>query len=300
MIELNAEQAVARYEAIRDRLPEATFGQASTRVADLSHLMDRFDVWLLDAFGVLNVGDSVLPHALERVSALQAAGKKVMVLTNSARDPASASLQKYRAFGYDFTAENVVSSRDALIAELPGYPGLRWGVMGKDGADLSDLQADADLLADDPAAFESAEGFLLLSSKDWTAERQALLVSALKSRPRPVLVGNPDLVAPREKGFSLEPGFFAHDLADATGLAPGFFGKPFDNVFQMALTRAGIGEDRSRVVMVGDTLHTDVLGGAAAGVSTALITGHGLLTGLDVDGHIAASGICPDFIVERT
>jgi ribonucleotide monophosphatase NagD (HAD superfamily) len=49
--------------------------------------------------------------------------------------------------------------------------------------------------------------------------------------------------------------------------------------------------------MVGDTLHTDILGGAQAGFATALVTGYGSLTGLDVTDAIAQAGLSPDFIV---
>ena len=52
--------------------------------------------------------------------------------------------------------------------------------------------------------------------------------------------------------------------------------------------------------MVGDTLHTDVLGGAAAGWRTVLVTGLGLVRELDVEAAIRESGIRPDFIVETT
>ena len=49
--------------------------------------------------------------------------------------------------------------------------------------------------------------------------------------------------------------------------------------------------------MVGDTLHTDILGGAAAGLHTALVTGFGALLGLDVDTAIRKAGIVPDIIL---
>jgi ribonucleotide monophosphatase NagD (HAD superfamily) len=52
--------------------------------------------------------------------------------------------------------------------------------------------------------------------------------------------------------------------------------------------------------MVGDTLHTDVLGGAAAGIGTILITDHGLFKGFDVAPYITQSGIQPDWIVSTT
>jgi len=55
-----------------------------------------------------------------------------------------------------------------------------------------------------------------------------------------------------------------------------------------------------RLAMVGDTLHTDVLGGAAAGCRSVLVTGHGLFAGMAVAPLIAQSGLVPDFIVPTT
>ena len=53
----------------------------------------------------------------------------------------------------------------------------------------------------------------------------------------------------------------------------------------------------SRICMIGDTLHTDILGAAAAGWKTALATAHGLLKGTDPTLPIARSGIVPDHIL---
>jgi ribonucleotide monophosphatase NagD (HAD superfamily) len=52
--------------------------------------------------------------------------------------------------------------------------------------------------------------------------------------------------------------------------------------------------------MVGDTLHTDILGGAAAGFKTILVTDYGLFRGHPIAPYIAASKIVPDFIVATT
>ena len=49
--------------------------------------------------------------------------------------------------------------------------------------------------------------------------------------------------------------------------------------------------------MVGDTLHTDVLGGAAYGVKTVLVTDHGLFAGYDYAKFIRQTQIIPDFII---
>jgi glycerol 3-phosphatase-2 len=105
-------------------------------------------------------------------------------------------------------------------------------------------------------------------------------------------------VAPRENGFSTEPGSYAHKLGDATGIEPLFFGKPFQNIFDLAFYRLGR-FDPDRTVMVGDSLHTDILGGQAAGIKTALISGYGFLAGHDVDPYIQSSGIQPDYILDQ-
>ena len=49
--------------------------------------------------------------------------------------------------------------------------------------------------------------------------------------------------------------------------------------------------------MVGDTLHTDILGGAAAGIKTILVTAHGLYKGQDITPYLDTSKIIPDYII---
>ncbi len=119
-------------------------------------------------------------------------------------------------------------------------------------------------------------------------------------RPRPVLVGNPDLVAPREDGFTAEPGLFAHEVADETGIMPEFYGKPFADVFRMAAERIDPAVPAHRIAMVGDTLHTDVLGGAAIGWRTVLVMDHGLMQAAKPDRLGEITDIRPDFVADTT
>jgi len=289
--------AFDQYELARGGMPRARFPERSELVGNLGDLAERFDVFLLDAFGVMNVGNTPVPGATGRVAALQAAGKQVMVLTNGASFPTSVSLAKYRRWGFDFTRSDVVSSRDALAAHLNRMPRLRWAGMAPQDPVFDGLGVEFDLLQDDPETYDRAEGFLLVGTQSWSDSRQALLVASLRSNPRPVLVGNPDLVAPYEHGFNLQPGLYAHWLARDSGIKPQFMGKPFGGIFDIARQRI---PDNARVLMVGDTLHTDILGGAAAGFSTLLIEDHGLFKGKDVSGYIERSGIRPDFIAPTT
>lgn len=297
---IGTDWAFERYEAVRARLPQADFSAQSLIAPDLGAVIDRYDAFVLDAFGVLNVGDTPIPGAVARMAQMRAMGKRLVVLTNAASYPRTVALEKYRRLGFDFTADEVVSSRDVAASRLDALaPGAVWAALAAPGDTFADIPARVIDLLDTPGAHQAADGFLLLSQSRWTPLVQRQLAQALAHRPRPLVVANPDIVAPREDGLTLEPGAFAHDLADRLGIVPHWFGKPFGEAFADARARlAGIAPDR--IAMVGDTLHTDVLGGKAAELRAILVTDHGLFAGRDVAPYIARSGLRPDVIVATT
>ncbi len=296
---MNVHTAFEAYESVRHRLPSIQRSAACQTVDNLGVISHLFDAFLLDAFGVLNLGETAIPGAPERVAGLQRQGKRVLVVSNAASLPRSDLRRKYAQLGFDFAPEDVVTSRMATLEALRFEPERHWGLMLPNDVGHHDIDhINFSYLADDPALYDDVEGILLLGSGAWNEDRQVLLENALQRNPRPVLVGNPDIVAPREYGFSIEPGYYAHRLADRTGIEPTFFGKPFLNVFELARVRTS-GADPARILMVGDSLHTDILGGQAAGLKTALITEFGFFGGLSPIGPIRTSGIQPDYLLRR-
>ena len=292
-------EAFAAYEQVRHRLPSVQRQAACQRLPNLDALVDMFDVFLLDAFGVLNIGETAIDGVPDRVARLQKAGKRVMVVSNAAGLPHADLMAKYARLGYEFAAQDVITSRKTTLHAVTSEPPRKWGLMAVESHGRADLEhLDVTYLGDDAHVYDAAEAFLLLGSAHWTDPRQTLLIQSLQRAPRPVYVGNPDIVAPRENGFSTEPGSYAHRLADETGVSPRFFGKPFGNIFDLVSAQLGR-FDPDRTIMVGDSLQTDILGGQAAGVKTALIAGYGFFAGQDVDGPITASGIQPDYILDR-
>ena len=295
---LSTEAAFERYEQIRGRLPNAQFPDTSQAMDTLADVALHVDAFVLDAFGVLNVGATPIPGAVERIAQLRALGKKLIVLTNAASDDHAFAIAKFEGLGFDFTGEEIITSRDVCVADIhANLPDGRWGAVCRQSDALEDI--DLDIVPWTADAQLDVDGFLMLSSERIDDALMFALEGALKTKPRPLICANPDLVAPRETGLSCEPGFFTHALADRTGIVPHFFGKPFGNAYQAVVARlAGISPDR--MAMVGDTLHTDVLGGAAAGMKTVLIADHGLFKGHDVTHYMQASGIRPDFICPTT
>ena len=293
---VSAEWVFNRYQSVRSRLPRMGVQPVSRRIDSLTDLADSYDTFLFDSYGVLNIGTTTVPGAVDRIARLRALGKTVLVLTNAASVPPAAAEDKYGDLGFDFTAEEIVSSRAVLATALSRFPSsMLWSVIDKGAADHGDLGVKTRRFDEDMG--KEADGIILLSSAGWSDRDQQALFSLLGRRNLPLLVGNPDIAAPREGGFSQEPGAIAHDLADALGLAPAFFGKPFGNAFAMAFNRVGNHLDLRRTVMVGDTLHTDILGGQTAGLATALVTAHGVLSGMNVDACIRTAGIVPNYIL---
>ncbi len=284
------QDAFDRYETVRHRMPSAKFPAETLACSGLMQIADQFDAFVLDSFGVLNVGETAIPGAVGCPQELRRLGKRLLVLTNAASYTRETAVARYHKLGFDFSVDEVVSSRDVAIARLEAVlPQARWGA----------IAAPDDTFADIPAKVEhwtgqEVDGFLLLSSARMNTDLITALIAAQHLSKRPVVVANPDLVAPRETGLSIEPGYYAHQLADALGIEPVFFGKPFGNAFEDAQRRL-FGTEPYRTAMVGDTLHTDILGGAAAGFRTVLVQDHGLFSGHATDNFVRQCGIVPDY-----
>ncbi|WP_319567691.1 HAD-IIA family hydrolase [Cohaesibacter marisflavi] len=296
---LTSEQAFERYEAVRHRFPNLSRNKLVIEpIKDLSEIVDRFDAFVFDAFGVLNVGETPIKGARERIEALRAADKHVFVLTNAASYCFNQVVAKFKRLGFDFRDCELVSSRAVCEMHLPSVPpSFVWGVAAPSSFQSEELSVKARPLLDDPDVYDEVDGFLILSSESWTLERQALLFESLIHNNRPVIVANPDIVAPREEDMSVEPGYYAHNLLDRLpDLSVTFHGKPFGSVYDEIEARLGSSIPRHRISMMGDSLHTDILGARVRGWGSVLVTVHGFLRGQNPMDAIHKSGIYPDFM----
>ena len=298
----NAPLGFTAYEAIRHRLPASSRRGACRRAEHLGDIADQYDTILVDAYGVLNRGMEPIAGVPERIQTLQANGKRVMVVSNAAGFAHRTLMERYGRLGYAFDADDIITSRKTLVRQLEQEGPRHWGMIaGRHFGPDEFPPLDYRMLADDIGDYDAAEGFLLVGASEWTPARQALLIESLKRQPRPLFVANPDLLAPQEGGYSTEPGTYAHEIQDETGVEPVFYGKPYNNIFALTMERLQreTDVDPGRVLMVGDTLHTDILGGQTAGLHTALVTQTGVLADMDIDAAIHASGIAPDWILDQ-
>lgn len=287
------------YEELRAVLPVARFPHTYERSRDLGNLTERYDAFFFDAFGVLNIGERAIDGAAERIHAVRRAGRHVSIVSNAASVSSTLLHHKYLSLGFDFRSDEIVSSRDALISYLASQPARHWGVVAAQGIDTEDLNVDITNLAEYPEVMDRVDGFILLSASGWTSVLQECLEASLLRCSRPVLLANPDLAAPREYGFSVEPGQFAQRLRAHANCRPLAFGKPYSTIFDIAIDRVSPNISKERILMVGDTLHTDVLGGCRAGLHTALVTDNGVCASLDWEQAIRRTGIVPHHVLDH-
>lgn len=284
-----------RYEAVRHRLPSASFPAGTTEIGSLHDIAKHADAFVFDAYGVLNVGEAGIPGASRRLRELRENGHQIRILSNAASYNHAGAVAKFKKLDMGVRGHEIITSRDATLAHLENR---LWGCIAAPQDDLSDIAAPTRRLVDDPAGYDRVEGFLFLSTEVWSPERQVLLENSLLERPRPLVIANADLVAPREHGFSLEPGYFGHLLADRGLSDIRFFGKPFPTVYEMIeASLPGIAPDR--IVMCGDTLHTDILGAAARGWQTVLVENDGLFSGEDTSAYFRQANLFPTWRLSR-
>jgi len=292
---LTTQSIFDRYQEVRGRFPQITPRDESLEIKSLLDIADQVDAFVFDAFGVLNVGETMIPGADTRLDQLRERGCAIRILTNAASYDRSGAIAKFKRLGLRVKDEEIITSREAALQHLGAG---HWGVITADSDPLTDLPNHVTRLKDSPDDYNTVDQFMFLSTADWTVARQDLLMKAMQHRPRNVLIGNADLAAPRDDGFSVEPGHFGHQIADLFPNHVQFFGKPFPEVYD--LIEASLPTmSPERIAMCGDTLHTDILGASARGWRTVLVTQDGLFAGYDTRPFSKQSRLFADWRLDR-
>lgn len=284
-----------RYQSVRSRLPTTGESPKTVDIHSLLDIADRLDAFVFDAFGVLNVGDTLIEGADRRLSELRRSGCAIRILTNAASYDRSGAIEKFRRLGLDVLPNEIITSREATLNFVDDR---HWGVIAAQEDALTDLPGTVTRLANDPNAYDAVDGFLFLSTSGWTDDRQDLLETSMGRRRRPLLIANADIAAPRDDGFSLEPGYFGHLIADRFADQVRFFGKPFPEIYEIAETTLP-GIPPHRIAMCGDTLHTDIIGASSRGWKTVLVARDGLFAGHDTTPFSKRSGLFANWRVQR-
>lgn len=246
-------------------------------VAGLAALATRYDAFLLDQFGVLHDGTTVYPGVVACLEALQGAGKRVIVLSNSGtrREP---NRERLARLGIPPALyEDFVTSGEVARAYLEAAP-----------QELRPADSRGPLRClplGGPAERAILEGLDVVEARE-VAEADFLLVASFGQNPPPraafdeilaeagrrsmtLVCANPDVKGVSPTGLIHAPGALAADYEAAGGKVV-YIGKPHPLIYRHVLeTLAPL--PPGRVLAVGDSLAHDVAGAKGVGLAAAFV-----------------------------
>ena len=246
--------------------------------------LDRYDAIILDQYGVLHNGEALLDGVADALEKLQD-GRKLVVLSNTSkrRGPLIAELPG-RGFRSEWLHDAICSGeccwealRDSSYANAVVFG---WSdrdsseYLAGTGVALADGSPDV-IVAYGPDTIDMAGRTLtdFRTSGDMAPYRD-LLEDAV-ARKVPMLCANPDQRTIDVDGVT--PLYMPGTMADAYRAMGGevvLYGKPGVAHFSAALRAAGV--DAGRALMVGDSLHHDILGAANAGLDSLFVVESGV------------------------
>ena len=214
---------------------------------------------VLDLDGVVYRHDRVLPGAADTVAELGRRGVGVVFVTNNATRTPRDVAAKLRAMGVPADPPEVLTSASAAAEMID--PSARCLVIGERGLRAALDERGVGVVED--AASADAVVVAWDRRLTWDHLRRATLALAAGAR---FVATNSDLVYPSPEGPGPGNGATLAALTAATGREPEVAGKP-----------------QAPLLMVGDSLATDVAGAAALGWDCALVL-TGVTSACELDG----------------
>lgn len=219
-----------------------------------------------DLDGVAYRGDSPIPDAVEAFRRWRADGVPYAFVTNNATKSADDFASKLTRMGIVTEPEQVFCavSATASLMRRRWPAGARVFAIGEqplfaalEAAGFTPAEDDAEVVV---LGFDYQLSYAKLS----TAVRAALGGAA-------VVVTNPDMLAPVERGFEPCVGvLMAAVEAAVPSCRPIVVGKPEPLMIEEAL--GFLGTPREGTIMIGDQIATDILAGKRAGMRSVLVT----------------------------
>lgn len=289
------------------RSPRLRARSIEEMTTSFEELTDSYKCIFFDAFGVPKSSAGLYDGVLDRLRLLKERGKQIFLVTNDASKSPHRMVEQYThpEAGPMFSLERIISSGSLASDYLENKVRNGWvAYLGKDASSYyiacSGLhpvpigQVDADEHSPKALVLLDDEGF------DWFGDLNRA-VNLIRTHNMPVIVANSDITYPStvtEVGIAV--GGLAALMEQAVGKKFIRFGKPDPMIFSKAFHLA-LEEDpeltKRDVLMVGDTLFTDIVGGNKYGIDTALVLS-GITLAKDYHSLIQASGIVPNYVCE--
>ena len=250
-------------------------------------LADEFDGLLVDLDGVVWIGREPVPGSPEALTALQAAGKQLVFVTNNPTKPPESYAKRLQGMGVEVGPERIVTT-GMTAARLAGEAANGGGafVIGAEPLKEMVAAAGAEPLVGEPAY--AAEVVVVSGHRGFDFEELLTAKRALDAGAALVATSH-DPTMPMPGGEWPGTGAILAAVETASGKTAAIGGKPERHLFDLARVQLGGAE---RVAMIGDRVPSDIAGGRSAGLATILV-----LSGTTDEAEAAVADPAPDHVV---
>ena len=282
----------------------------------------KAEVVIIDAYGVFNFGQGISPNAIATFKQWLEEGKKVFILSNTTALNEGA-IKSYAKKGVikgvhytDMMTSGQYASEDIQAGNLP-VNGKNYYVFGTanfkstnpvpaifEGSEYKNVAniADADFIYCGIPQLKNESGEVYDTTE---AEDFRTMVKELAQSGKPMVCANPDKTANEGGRFVVRQGTIA-EMYEQFGGKVILYGKPDRRIFDSLIDRYRLRAiNRQDMLMVGDTVRTDIKGAEAAGIPSALVLEGGVSAremdqlGMNVLAYLQHEGSCPRYIWNR-
>jgi HAD superfamily hydrolase (TIGR01459 family) len=234
---------------------------------NLSSIIDLYDYYFIDIWGVMHNGKEAFPKAVKAVNSLLALGKKVIFLSNMPR-PGTLVYASMKEHGVN-DGYHVLTSGDLTRKIIAAHhlhkkifhlgEHVNQDILNGINVNLVKNLEDADII------------LLTIFLDDEHSYNETLKIcKKIADMKIPTICANPDKEAFHGTNVRLTAGHFGKKIEEDDGEVS-YIGKPFLDIYQAAFEYFGINPAHEKILMIGDTIETDILGASNASIDSALV-----------------------------
>lgn len=237
----------------------------------LRDLAPDLDLVICDLWGVMHNGVAPNAAAVEAIEQVRSAGVASVFLSNAPRPRYHVRNQLIAMGMPDVLTDYIVTSgglaRDAVRAH---YNGARLYHLGPD----EDRNTVEGLPVDEVTHPDDADVILATGLEHRDVEQHRSLLLKAGEKQTPLLCANPDRVVHVGDKLFTCAGAVA-DFYEGMGGVVEWFGKPTPESLHTCVSERGLdaATPGNRILMIGDSLQTDIAGAEAAGFSSLFVAG---------------------------
>lgn len=239
-------------------------------IQSLLDLVDDYDLFLFDQWGVIHDGKNIFPKAEEVFLHLQNLKKQAVIISNSGKK-SSDNISRMKKLGAKNTLNvPLITSgdvcRDLLVNKKNYFKNLgdKYFVVATEYPLLSETQYQQ------VHSLEKSDFLLLCTTTNFDGyDLIDNIFNEAINLKLPLVCSNPDVLGISGEDVHPSTGDLAIKYKKMGGKTH-IIGKPGDEIFDFALNRTGI--DKIKTLMIGDSLFNDIYGANQFNIDSLLIT----------------------------